>query len=1140
MFCTPARHDPRSHAIVQYRCIVTVLVMLCLCGVRWEPVCAQPPAAQRNDLDGLTVETLQQSIDKIQESREIDEATKASVLALYREALQDVLLAATWETKVREFDQVARSAAEEIAQAKASLAESPSTTHPEIPTDASVRELEKVLAEAEKTLETANRMLAAAEVEPRRRAIRRLEVERLLKEARGRAAGLERQDATLSADKPSGPLEVAQQIRLLAALQAAQQEVQAYVKELAAYGATTELLPLNLDLAVRETAKAKKVVKAIETRLTNARRLEAEAQIRQARQDTALAEPALQDLAAENEQLARERHEVIDKIKQNTETLGQVREALNGIEKEFEGVQAKLKSVGRTNAVALLLKTQRVALPSSYTYLEAIESQQQETLDAQMRIFKLAERRAELANKEERLGGVPDDGEDELLPGEQDERDRAEWELLQTQKEYVDLLAKEYYRYLSILVDLNTAEQELVTQIDSYRDYIDEHVLWIRSASPIWDVSNWHLGSVVQRILEADFWTGPAEALATDVRTHPLLWIAALSTLAILLYGRRRARRVIRTIAERAGASGMQHFLPTAHVALLTILLTVPALAVLAFLAWRISTTVGTTEHTRALASGLWTAALVYLPVEFFRQVCRPRGLAESHFGWPASAVSRLRLSFFRLIMLTFPLVVVATILGRLQDVKWQDTVGRTCFITGLCIVSCIMHYLLRRRSEVFRAFLAQQPEGWLPRAFLAGYLLAVVVPLLLCVIAALGYYFTAWHLASRWLQTVVLSLGLLVLGAFFLRWILVVRRRLAIERARQQRDETQDSESREPEAETETSPEPTETVVDIGSDLATINMQTRRFLYVVLGVAAVCGLWLIWADVFPALGVLKYVPIWETTVQAAQGVGSIGRTITLADLAWAVLILGLTFAAARNIPGLLEMSLLHHLPIDKGLRYAITTVCRYVLVGIGVVWACNYIGFTWSKIQWILAAMSVGLGFGLQEIFANFVSGMVILFERPIRIGDIITIGDATGKVTKIQMRATTIQDWDRKELVVPNKEFATGRILNWTLTDSVNRLVIEVGVSYNSNPDQVREILLKVAQEHPKVVDDPKPIAIFREFGDNALMFSLRVYLAIMKGRLEVIHEMHARVHQALREVGIEIAYPQLDLHVRSGLKS
>ena len=200
--------------------------------------------------------------------------------------------------------------------------------------------------------------------------------------------------------------------------------------------------------------------------------------------------------------------------------------------------------------------------------------------------------------------------------------------------------------------------------------------------------------------------------------------------------------------------------------------------------------------------------------------------------------------------------------------------------------------------------------------------------------------------------------------------------------------------------------------------------------------------------------------------------------------------------------------------------------------------WACNYLGLSWGKVQWILAAMSVGLGFGLQEIFANFASGMIILFERPIRIGDIITIGDVSGKVLRIQMRATTILDWDKKELIVPNKEFATGRLLNWTLTDTVNRLVFDVGVSYDCDPDQVRELLLKIAADHPNVVDSPKPICIFKDFGANALQFSLRVYLASMKGRLDVIHQMNSNIHKAFREAGIEIAYPQLDLHVRSGL--
>jgi small-conductance mechanosensitive channel len=190
----------------------------------------------------------------------------------------------------------------------------------------------------------------------------------------------------------------------------------------------------------------------------------------------------------------------------------------------------------------------------------------------------------------------------------------------------------------------------------------------------------------------------------------------------------------------------------------------------------------------------------------------------------------------------------------------------------------------------------------------------------------------------------------------------------------------------------------------------------------------------------------------------------------------------------------------------------------------------------TWVSVQWLAAGMTLGLGFGMQEIFANFISGLILLFERPIRIGDVITLGDTTGTVTDIRIRATTVTNWDRKELIVPNKELITGRLLNWTLSDPVNRIVITVGVAYKSDTRKAHDLILVVASEHPNVLDDPAPRVTFESFGDSTLNFVLRCYTANLDIRLDTIHELNEAVHDRFNQEGVEIAFPQMDLHVRS----
>jgi len=202
----------------------------------------------------------------------------------------------------------------------------------------------------------------------------------------------------------------------------------------------------------------------------------------------------------------------------------------------------------------------------------------------------------------------------------------------------------------------------------------------------------------------------------------------------------------------------------------------------------------------------------------------------------------------------------------------------------------------------------------------------------------------------------------------------------------------------------------------------------------------------------------------------------------------------------------------------------------------LGLVFACGAIGVGWGQVQWLAAALTVGLGFGLQEIFANFVSGLIILFERPVRIGDVVTIGDVTGTVSRIQIRATTLTDWDRKEYIVPNKEFVTGRLLNWTLSDTTNRVVINVGVAYGSDTARARTLLLDVANSHPEVLDDPPAVATFEGFGDSTLNLVLRVYLPNLENRLQTITELHEAIDAAFKTANIEISFPQRDLHIRT----
>jgi len=359
--------------------------------------------------------------------------------------------------------------------------------------------------------------------------------------------------------------------------------------------------------------------------------------------------------------------------------------------------------------------------------------------------------------------------------------------------------------------------------------------------------------------------------------------------------------------------------------------------------------------------------------------------------------------------------------------------------------------------------------------------------------------------------------------------------------------------------------------------DLPALSAQTRQLFAAAVTVSVVIGLFVIWAEALPALRMLDRIQLYpsvrviETGAPAvmaptpspvaesappsplsplAPGLTGTGGaapapeaaapapalSLTVADLGLAIIVIIATVVAFRNVPGLVEIVVLQRLPLDAGSRYALSTVLRYSIGIIGIVLAFNVLGIAWGRVQWLAAALTFGLAFGLQEIFANFVSGLIILAERPVRLGDTVTVGGVSGTITRIRMRATTITDWDRKELIIPNKTFITGDVINWTLSDPVLRLTVPVGVSYSSDIDLVERLLLEVAREHPVVLEDPAPYVLFTRFGDSTLDHELRLFIPHIEHLIPVYHQLRQAIVRKFRAAGVEIAFPQRDLHIRS----
>lgn len=288
-------------------------------------------------------------------------------------------------------------------------------------------------------------------------------------------------------------------------------------------------------------------------------------------------------------------------------------------------------------------------------------------------------------------------------------------------------------------------------------------------------------------------------------------------------------------------------------------------------------------------------------------------------------------------------------------------------------------------------------------------------------------------------------------------------------------------------------------------------------------------------------VGVLWAFEVERGTLDAflrLQVTGTVGQTggIVVTDAIFALITVAATILCYRYGRLFLDTYVLQRFGLSRGARFAVTSVAGYLVLAVGMVSALRRVHIELGDLQWFLAAAGVGIGFGLQEILGNFVSGLIILIERPIEVGDIITVRDLDGEVVRITIRATTIQSGDNVSVIVPNKEFITASVINWSHGDPKVRIQVPVGVAYGSNIQLVRKSLLEVANAYGRILKRPAPEVSFRGFGANSLDFTLYVWLADPDPgmRRHVTNDLCAAVDAAFRRHNIVIAFPQLDLHL------
>ena len=470
----------------------------------------------------------------------------------------------------------------------------------------------------------------------------------------------------------------------------------------------------------------------------------------------------------------------------------------------------------------------------------------------------------------------------------------------------------------------------------------------------------------------------------------------------------------------------------------------------------------------------------------------KPNALAERYFNWSATLCAGLLRTVEMLIWVCLPLRFFYTCLETFNDGQWNNSLGRILFVAAMGALT----YGFLITSRLLQRWIAESNRSTVWYDGLRNILLSCLpfVPPCLAVLSAIGYHFTAVEMSLNVIWTSLMVVGVAMVAGFVSRLLLIAQ--FGIKLRQLQRTESGEIEN--------------EASIDINAITGQVNRLLRATALVVIAMIA----WQFWSSVIPSVDYLKDFQLW---------VSAIGVVV-------------ITFVLSRNLPGLLEITLLDRLPLDRGGRYAIGFVMRYVVGLVGLFVACQMVGFSWNSVQWLAGALMVGLGFGLQEIFANIVSGIIILIERPVRVGDVVTVNNTTGTVMKMALRATTIKDRDFRELIVPNKKFITEDVMNWTLTDRKSRLVFKVGVAYGSDTELVHNTLIKVANRHPLVNAEPKPEVVLDSFGDSTINFELRTVIPSRDIFAKVQHELNMAIEKEFQLKGIEIAFPQQEIHIKN----
>ena len=881
----------------------------------------------------------------------------------------------------------------------------------------------------------------------------------------------------------------------------------------------TVLYQSRYDLLNTRVQALQKQIAAIQDVINQKNLAKTQNQVEQAQQQSQNVEqnPLIQKELNLNAQLSQYLLEQTEKTNTLTQDELRMRNVLDNLTQTQRTIDEQISALQGTLVLSRIIQQQKQKLPTNLN----IQGLSKQIADLRVQIFDITQKRNELYDIDAYISKIEQDENKSFTPAEKTQLTN----LLTERRKVGSDLIKSLNNQLNLAISLELTQQQITQISDQIQSKLDQQSFWVKSNNPI----NLDWFKKLPMSLKAQFdGIGKKIGFPTNFDNLPYLltYVFILFVIGGLIFKFKESikqRLAVINGEINTLRSDSQWHTPLAlfYTALLSLSGTLWFLATCQLLGFFfVKNPQEFWEWSLSMAGYWWFFS-------FILAILRPNGILVCHFGFTKESAASLQ-DVTKRIIVSVVLLLNTSIFSNVMDTGLaNDVLGEINTIVALlfCIVIIAPRFIRTEKS------LSSTTTDKRDRTiFKIVRILLQLVPVILIALIALGYYYTALNLITHIINTYIAWVVWSLVRHTIYRGVTVASRRLAYRRLQEKRQQKQ------PDSNDVSASDDVVVITEQEEGLALneVRSQLLRFADLFIWTALFAIFYYVWSDLVTVVSYLRDITLWQQTSTTEAGV--VTETISLFNLIVALIIVVITYILVRNIQGILEILLFSRVKLSQGTPYTITTLLTYILVAVGGAWAFSTLGMSWSKLQWLFAALSVGLGFGMQEIFANFVSGIILLFERPIRVGDTVTINDVTGTVAKIRIRAITMIDPDRKEVIVPNKSFVTGQVTNWALSNTVTRLVVSVGVAYGSDLDLVKRLLLQAAHEQPSVLKDPEPRALFLTFGASTLDHELRVYVGQVSERNDTLDALNRRVNQLFAENNIDIAFNQLDIFIKN----